>query len=58
MIHPRPSEYCMKCKETKECLCACHEIEVHDKTKHYFIYQESLEMVAKSEKSLEHFRDV
>ena len=55
LIYPRPSKECGKCKEDKNCLCECHNIDLIN-SKHYEIHIDDEEIKVKPVVDLEHFR--
>ena len=55
LIYPRPSEFCGKCKEDKNCLCECHNIDLIN-SKHYEIHVDDQEFKVKEIPDLDHFR--
>ena len=56
LIYPRPSKECGKCKEDKNCLCECHNLDLIN-CKHHEIHIDDEEIIVKSVVDLEHFRD-
>lgn len=56
LINSRPSLLCGKCREEKNCICKCHDIDLTD-NKHYFIQIEQDEIKVKPVIDLDHFRN-